>query len=58
MNDWVASHGDYLREEEPCRALALHGPYEILFRDSSTRLHNGLQLYYSIGRVHRYATAT
>jgi hypothetical protein len=57
VNDWVANHGDYLREEEPYRALALHGPYEILFRDSSTRLHNGLQLYYSIGRIHRYATA-
>lgn len=56
VNDWVAAHDDYIREEEPYRALGLFGPYEILFRDSSTRLHNGIQLYYSIGRVHRYAT--
>ena len=57
VNDWVAKHPDYLREEEPYRALGLRGPYEILFRDASTRLHNGIQLYYNIARVHRHATS-
>lgn len=56
VNDWVARHTGYVREEEPYRALGLYGPYEILFRDSSTRLHNGIQLYYNISRVHRYGT--
>jgi hypothetical protein len=56
VNDWVALHGDYIREEEPYRVLSLRGPYEILFRDASTRLHNGIQLYYSIGRLNRYST--
>ena len=55
VNDWVARHPHFKREEEPYRALGLHGPYEILFRDASTKLHNGIQLYYNIGRVHRYA---
>jgi hypothetical protein len=57
VNDWVAGHGDYIREEEPYRVLSLQGPYEILFREASTRLQNGIQLYYSISRVHRYATS-
>lgn len=57
VNDWVSARDGYLREEEPYRALGLFGPYEILFGDASTRLHNGIQLYYCIGRVHRYATS-
>jgi len=57
VNDWVASRSDYIREEEPYRVLGLQGPYEILFREASTRLQNGIQLYYSISRVHRYATS-
>ena len=57
VNDWVAAHPEFRREEEPYRALALNGPYEILFRESSTRLHNGLQLYYNISRVNRYSSA-
>jgi len=57
VNDWVTRHPQFRREEEPYRALGLHGPYEILFRDESTRLHNGLQLYYNLSRVHRYATS-
>ncbi|MDA0251402.1 MAG: AAA family ATPase [Actinomycetota bacterium] len=57
VNDWVAARDGYLREEEPYRALGLFGPYEILFRDASTRLHNGIQLYYSVSRVHRYASS-
>ncbi len=56
VNDWVARNPHFNREEEPYRALGLHGPYEILFRDESTRLHNGIQLYYNISRVHRYAS--
>jgi len=56
VNDWVALNGDYIREEEPYRVLSLRGPYEILFRDASTRLHNGIQLYYSISRLNRYST--
>ena len=56
VNDWVALNGDYMREEEPYRVLGLRGPYEILFRDASTRLHNGIQLYYSISRLNRYST--
>jgi len=56
VNDWVAAHTCYTREEEPYRALGLHGPYEILFRDASTRMHNGIQLYYNISRIHRYGT--
>ena len=55
VNDWVTRHPNFTREEEPYRALALYGPYEILFRDESTRLHNGIQLYYNISRVNRYA---
>jgi hypothetical protein len=55
VNDWVALNGDYMREEEPYRVLSLRGPYEILFRDASTRLHNGIQLYYSISRLNRYS---
>lgn len=55
VNDWVRAHPEFLREEEPYRALGLHGPYEIRFRDESTRLQNGIQLYYSLSRVFRYA---
>ncbi|MCX5949354.1 MAG: AAA family ATPase [Cyanobacteria bacterium] len=54
VHQWVESHGSYRREEEPYRALGLHGPYEIHFREASTRLQNGIQLYYCISRVHRY----
>jgi hypothetical protein len=57
VNDWVGVHPEFRREEEPYRALALNGPYEILFRESSTRLHNGIQLYYNISRVNRYSSA-
>ena len=57
VNDWVALNGDYIREEEPYRVLSLRGPYEILFRDASTRLHNGIQMYYSISRLNRYFTS-
>jgi hypothetical protein len=38
--------------------LGLYGPYEILFRDASTKLHNGIQMYYNISRIHRYGEST
>ena len=56
VNDWVAAHPDFHREEEPYRVLGLNGPYEICFREASTRLQNGIQLYYNISRIHRYPT--
>jgi len=58
VRDWLNSNPDYLWEDEPYRALSLNGPYEIAFQDESTRLHNGLQLFYSISRVHRYSSMT
>ena len=58
VHDWVARHPDYLREEEPNRALGLYGPYEILFREASTKLHNGIQMFYNISRIHRFGSST
>ena len=58
VNQWVETHPDYTREEEPYRALSLHGPYEIKFRELSTRLHNGIQLYYNLSRIYRYSKPT
>ncbi len=55
VNDWIAHCPSFKREEEPFRVLGLYGPYEILFRDASTKLHNGIQLYYNISRIHRYS---
>ena len=58
VNDWVAKHPHFTREEEPYRALGLFGPYQILFREASTRLHNGIQMYYNISRLYRYCDST
>lgn len=58
VNDWVAKHPHFVREEEPYRVLGLFGPYEILFREASTKLHNGIQMYYNIGRINRYSEHT
>lgn len=58
VRDWLNSNPDYLWEDEPYRVLSLNGPYEIAFQDKSSRLHNGLQLFYSISRVHRYSSVT
>jgi len=55
VNDWVSTYPAYFREEEPYRALSLNGPYQINFREESTKLQNGIQLYYNISRIHRYA---
>ena len=54
VQDWIATHPQTVLEEEPYRVLGLHGPYEIRFRDAATRLHNGLMLYYNIGRCYRH----
>ena len=56
VRDWREAHPCYLVEEEPYRALSLNGPYEIKFMDKSTKLHNELQLFHSISRVHRYSS--
>jgi hypothetical protein len=58
VNEWVAKNPQFHREEEPYRVLGLYGPYEILFRDASTKLHNGIQMYYNISRIHRYGEST
>ena len=58
VNDWVAKHPQFIREKEPYRVLGLMGPYEIHFRDASTKLHNGLQMYYNISRIYRYHQST
>ena len=46
FNKWVAKNPDLRCEEEPYRALRLYGPSEILFRDASTKLHNGIRMHY------------
>ena len=55
VNDWIGNHPHFKREEEPYRALELYGPYQILIGDASTKLQNGIQIFYNISRVHRYA---
>lgn len=52
VHDWVHQHPEYIREEEPYRAL--RDWYAIEFKDGSTRLHNGIQLHYNASRVNRY----
>ena len=54
VKDWIAAHPSYKREEEPYRSLDAQG-YDIRFRQESNRLHNGIQLFYSISRVNAYA---
>ena len=49
VQDWIQCHHHYIREEEPFRALHQEG-YDIRFRQESTRLHNGIQMYYSISK--------
>ncbi len=56
VHDWLAANPTYLREQEPYRVL--RDWYDIEFRQKSTRLHNGIQLYYNVSRVMRYAIAT
>ena len=56
VQDWIASNPQCIHEEEPYRAL--RDNYEIEFRQKSNRLHNGIQLYYNVGRVMRYHRST
>ncbi|MCX7404772.1 MAG: AAA family ATPase [Planctomycetia bacterium] len=58
VNDWIGKYPHFKREEEPYRALDLYGPYQILFGDASTKLQNGIQMFYNISRVHRYASVS
>jgi hypothetical protein len=53
----VGTNPEFRHEDEPDRVLGLHEPYEIKFRDSSTQLHNGIQIYYNISRLYRYLNA-
>ena len=53
VNDWTNRHHRYIREEEPFRALHDEA-YDIRFRQESTRLHNGIQMYYNISRLISY----
>jgi hypothetical protein len=57
VKDWLETHPEFRHEDEPYRVLGLHGPYEIKFRESSTRLHNGIQMYYNISRLYHYRSA-
>lgn len=52
VNDFVAKHPDYVREEEPYRALC--DWYDILFGKEATRYHNGIQLLHNISRIKHY----
>jgi hypothetical protein len=54
VNDFVAAHPDYTREEEPYRAL--RDFYPIKFGKESSRYDNGIQLYYSLSRVKQYTS--
>lgn len=56
VNDWLAANPSYIHEEEPYRALREW--FEIEFLQKSTRFHNGIQLYYNVSRVMRYARKT
>ena len=56
VHDWIAANPSCLHEEEPYRAL--RDWYDIKFRQKSTRLHNGIQLYYNVSRVMRYTCST
>ena len=53
VHDWIKRHDHYIREEEPFRALHEEG-YDIRFRQESTKLHNGIQMYYNISRLMSY----
>ena len=56
VSDWIAANPSFIHEEEPYRALREWYPIE--FRQKSTRLQNGIQLYYSVGRAMHYPSAS
>jgi len=53
--DIHAGFGDFVREEEPYRAL--RQVYPIKFGKESTRYCNGIQCFYNISRVQQYRTS-
>ena len=57
VTDWAEADPSYTREEEPYRSLDAQG-YDIRFRQESNRLHNGIQLFYSISRINAYSEST
>ena len=56
VRDWIAANPTFTHEEEPYRALRAWYPIE--FRQKSTRLHNGIQLFYNVSRVMHYPNAS
>lgn len=50
--DFIKAHPEYIREEEPYRAL--RDNYNIKFGKDSTRFCNGIQLYQNLSRVKQY----
>jgi hypothetical protein len=54
VNDFVAAHPHYTREEEPYRALCPW--YDIKFGKEATRYHNGIQMLYNITRIKEYTS--
>lgn len=55
VNDFIASHPEFTREEEPYRALCDF--YDIKFGKQATRYCNGVQMFYSITRVKEYVSS-
>ena len=53
VSDWIKQNPEYILEEEPFQVLDREG-YDIRFRQESTRLHNGIQMYYNISRLMHY----
>jgi hypothetical protein len=56
VNDFIAKNPEYIREEEPYRALC--DWYDISFGKDATRYHNGIQLFYNISRIKHYHTSS
>ena len=56
VSDWIAANPSFIHEEEPYRALREWYPIE--FRQKSTRLQNGMKLYFSVGRAMHYPSAS
>ena len=54
--DFIKTHPEYKREEEPYRAL--RDIYPIKFGKDATNFCNGIQLYYNLNRVKQYHSAT
>lgn len=53
--DFIKTHPDYIREEEPYRALREF--YPIKFGKQATNYCNGIQLFYNLNRVQKYQSS-